>query len=477
MKISRTAMAAAVACLLAGAEASAQQAGSIGLRQPTSARQTSYEGGGYYYADEEAAESPSDAPEAPSAADAGGGDASVGGSCNSCGTCDTCCGDDEQWRLFDSCALDRAGVTMGGWINSGFTWNPDSPADRFNGPVTFNDRSNEFQLNQLYLYAERAVDTGGCGSDLGGRIDVLYGTDWRFTPALGLETNNDGTMDWNQTQRFYGVAIPQMYATLGYNDLTVKIGHFYTIIGYEVVTAPDGFFYSHAYTHQYGEPFTHTGALAQYALNDNVSVSAGLHRGWDQWEDANNSIGGLGGVTWTSDDAATSVAFAVCISHEPGAAGQIEETRYVHSLVASRQLYENLKYVFESDVGHQQNALAGGQDAEWYGINQYLFYDINNCWALGTRGEWFRDDDGFRVAGIGSLGGEFAGRDFSGSGFVGDFYEIATGLNYKPNANVIVRGELRWDWFDREVDNQRYPFDDQRDGSQFLLGTDLIVRF
>ena len=55
--------------------------------------------------------------------------------------------------------------------------------------------------------------------------------------------------------------MPQAYAEVGYNDLTVKVGHFYTIIGYEVVPAPDNFFYSHAYTMQYGEPFTHTGML------------------------------------------------------------------------------------------------------------------------------------------------------------------------------------------------------------------------
>ena len=53
--------------------------------------------------------------------------------------------------------------------------------------------------------------------------------------------------------------MPQLYADFAYNRLTVRLGHFYTIIGYEVVTAPDNFFSSHAYTMQYGEPFTHTG--------------------------------------------------------------------------------------------------------------------------------------------------------------------------------------------------------------------------
>ena len=52
----------------------------------------------------------------------------------------------------------------------------------------------------------------------------------------------------------------------GYNDWKIKLGHFYTPIGYEVVPANGNFFYTHAYTMQYGEPFTHTGVLGPVRL-------------------------------------------------------------------------------------------------------------------------------------------------------------------------------------------------------------------
>ena len=44
-------------------------------------------------------------------------------------------------------------------------------------------------------------------------------------------------------------------------------------------------------------------------------------------------------------------------------------------------------------------------------------------------------------------------------GFEGNFYALTAGLNYKPNANLTFRPELRYDWFDglsRDVD----PFAD-----------------
>ena len=81
--------------------------------------------------------------------------------------------------------LECNGIKVGGWLAQGFTWNPDSPSNRFNFPMTFNDRSNEYQLNQFYLYAERAVNTEGCCWDFGGRIDVLVGSDYYFTTSTG----------------------------------------------------------------------------------------------------------------------------------------------------------------------------------------------------------------------------------------------------------------------------------------------------
>ena len=89
------------------------------------------------------------------------------------------------------------------------------------------------------------------------------------------------------------------------------------------------------------------------------------------------------------------------------------ESRFMQSIVYTNVINDRLTYIFQSDYGYQEDAgelnVVGtatpqgiGQDAEWYGINQYLFYTINDCWKAGLRGEWFRDDDGFRVFGVGA---------------------------------------------------------------------------
>jgi hypothetical protein len=58
---------------------------------------------------------------------------------------------------------------------------------------------------------------------------------------------------------------------------------------------------------------------------------------------------------------------------------------------------------------------------------------------------------------------------------VGNFYSVALGLNWSPTSNLIVRPEIRGDWFNG--DQVRQPFDDGSDDSQILLAIDAIVQF
>ncbi len=380
--------------------------------------------------------------------------------------------EDQQRRLFDFPFLAERRIGVRGWIDQGFTWNPDSPRNRFNGPVTFNDRSNEYMLNQIYVITERTTDTQERDFDLGGRVDLIYGTDHRFLMANGLEfeTNADGSIEqtWNRDHRFYGLAMPQVYADVAWNDWVFRFGRFYTIVGYETGTAPDNFFYSHSYTKQYGEPFTNTGMLARWNLNERLSVSAGLHRGWDQWEDNNDKLGVLGDIVWTGPEGNASLAVGIISSNEQPVG---ESTRNLISMVWTQRLTDSLKYVLQGDIAHEQNALPGGQDAEWRGIVGYVLYDINPCWSLGFRYEWFADDDGVRVAGLGNPTG------IPLLAVPSHWQEASLGLHYQPNANVLVRTEVRWDWVDPLVPTVDAPFDDFDKLHQFLWGTDLIVKF
>lgn len=348
--------------------------------------------------------------------------------------------------------MKNLGLSMGGWIDMGATYNFQTPRDNNNTPITFNDRHLEFQLNQFYFYLERAVNTGGSSWDFGGRADFLFGTDGRFNLNTGLD---DDLLD-DSFSRFYRISAPQIYAEVYapiLNGVTAKIGRFYTIIGNEVVTSPDNFFYSHAYTMQYGEPFEHNGVLLSTPINDNLTLTAGGVLGWDNFSKHLKAWSFLGGLSWTSDDERTGFTVTATVGPTLSSNGNNEDTRWLYSVVISHDFTDNLHYLIQHDYGHQE---LGAAKSEWYGINQYVTYDINDQIALGIRGEWFRDDDGARV-----------------TGDAGHFFEVSGGINYTPVPWLKFRPEVRYDSF---ISDGK-PFDVGTSDHQVTVAADIIVIF
>jgi hypothetical protein len=471
MKLSKLAFAAAIAWGIYAGNASAQMPGHTGGVLPTSFANE------YYYQPADPA-SPSDqaaaaapvVPVAPAAAP--------------CTTCEApACEECEPWHLF---CQKECGWNFYGWANGGIMANAHNPQDHFNGPVTFADRDYG-QFNQLYGVLENTIDTGGCGWDIGGRVDVLFGSDYFFTQAVGLELHDDGTAHWNQNAAGfgseYGLALPQFYAEIGYNDLSVKLGHFYTVIGYEVVPATGNFFYTHAYTMQYGEPFTHTGALATYKYSDSTTLVGGIVNGWDNFDREVDTGAALFGFAWADEDAGRSLAWNMILSPNETNFYGAQTNRNMYSLVFQQTwgCDDEWQYVFQHDYGwqHNGNPTTPLLAAEWYGINQYLFYTINDCWKAGLRFEWFRDDDGARVTGLRNQNNAI----FL-DGFAGNFFELSAGLNWTPHTNWIIRPEIRYDWFDgvKVADGgfgpvSTGPFRGGTGVDQLLFGFDVIVTF
>lgn len=389
----------------------------------------------------------------------------------------------------DTQPLKDYGIRWGGWLNLGISAN--STSSKFNGPVTFGDRSGELQMNQFYLFVQRAVNAEGDSWDIGGRFDFLLGTDAIFTQAYG---SPNGHWDLNlYNSRFMGIALPQAYAEIFApigNGLTTKIGHFYTIIGNEVVTAPDNFFYSHAYTMQYGEPFTHTGIVSSYPFDQNWSVSGGVvtgsnYGGWDgAFDKGLGNWDGIAGVTWTSDDKGTSVF----MSGTTGPTSEHDSNNWsIYSIVLKHDIVEGLHFTMQHDHGFAGKAVQrNGQtlDATWYGINSYLTYDIQDDLAIGIRGEWFRDDDGFRVFSPGRtlslIDPVIDPATGTGLNSPASYYAFTAGLNWKPLKWVTVRPNVRYDWADKVNAFDNGGGDTGYAGkrsSQFLFSTDVVISF
>jgi hypothetical protein len=408
--------------------------------------------------------------------------------------CDPAAEEEEMWSLTsifdDGCGgnwMTDNGLKVGGSTVQSFTWNWSSPNDRFNGPVTWTDRSNEYQLNQQWLYLEKATDTSENDLDVGGRVDINYGTNYRWMTSAGLEDR----WSLNTNRSFYGLAIPQMYGEVAYKDVKVKAGHFASPVGYLGLDMSANAVNTLPYTYQYGEAFTHTGAIATWQVSENLSVGSGFTRGWDNWDGSgagSPNLGYIGTANYTIDEC-SSLALVVLWSREwnnkVDGDGNIDYSgRYLQTLVYQRKLSEELTWVFQTDYGHQGNTadFSGARDigdSDWYGINQYLLWQQTDKVTWVGNFEWFRDENGYRVGPFlptpttpGSATRGLAAPRF---GYAGNFYQVTVGPKWMPTKNLYIRPNLRFDWYSGESLNpdQSKPFGDGNKSGQALLATDV----
>jgi len=446
--------------------------------------------------------SPSDQPaavDAPLQAPAYAGDGGYAAACDSCGCgylgnflncwpCGCSLADlGEPWKAWKPCCEDSP-WTAGGWLAQGFVWNPYNPSDRFNGPLTWNDRANEYQMNELYGFIGKAAKTDGCGWDWGVRTDAMYGTNYRWNTSAGFESHFGNG-------QFYGLAIPQLYGEIAYNNVSMKVGRFYSPVGYYVVGTANNFFPVLPYTFQYGEPFTHTGALATYKYSDALTLGGGITHGWDNSDNTGNPhAGGLLTASWTIDEQ-RALAWVGVFGPEPnfsgvnptsiisplGTAGTGYTSRYLQTLVYTRKFSDDVMGVLQSDFGTQHDAVVAGQTAKWYGLNSYLYWNMTCRTQWGLNGEWFRDQGGFRVGGVlPSFGSPNArGLPLTRSGYDGSFYRIMFGPKYFFTPNWYTRAALAADWYDGKANNPGglRPFDDGTKNYQQAVVFDVIGTF
>ena len=359
----------------------------------------------------------------------------------------------EPFRL----ACDDSCIKVGGWWATGYSANEQPFSDSKGEALSFNDSTGNIDLHQAVIYFGKEAENDGCCWDWGFRFDMMYGTDSQKTQAFantdGIDNPRGFDNDWDHGR--YGWAIPQLYGEVAVGKLSVIFGHFYKIAGYEVVPSPDNFFFSHSFTMFNAEPFTHTGALATYSANDNLTFYAGYTLGWDTGFDqfssgttrdnaytTNDGSNFLGGFSITN--CCKTATFTYITTW--GDFGWRGSDGYAHSMVLDLTLTDKINYVVQSDFVSTNQF-----NEDTVGINQYLFYRVNDCLGAGMRFEWFKDD---------AFGANF--------GTVNDdVYELTYGVNFKPHANLVVRPEVRHNW----------EFDNGHDEDITVFGIDTVFTF
>ncbi len=288
-----------------------------------------------------------------------------------------------------------------------------------NSTTLFNQRPGKYGLHQFWMTIEEPT---GRNSQFGMRIDAVYGLDAQRFQAVG-NTPVGAPNDWDAgyDNGNFGWAIPQAYVSWASGNINYKAGKFLSPFGYEKVPSIENFFYSRTFTRTYTEPMSNTGIIAEVQRDANTTLMGGVTAGWDTGFE--QAAGGFTLLTGVSKQVNQNVKLSITSS--------LGDTGYrnsgtLNSAIAELKLLPHLNYVIQGD------ALNLDTNQE-FGLIQYLFYDCNECLALGARLEWWKGDQIF-------------------AGATSSTYDFTVGANYRPASNLLIRPEMRWDWGAAAVD-------------------------
>ena len=361
--------------------------------------------------------------------------------------------------------LEGAGISINGFVEGSWTYDTSNPPGHILTDRAFDTRDNSIQLDQVDITASRSVDYTK-GLDVGFTFENIYGDDTPYFHANGLTLVSYGKAaepfpvagagstatihpkaQYDLTQANFTIS------TNAFKGLAFEGGKFTTLLGAELIDpytpASTNAFYSHSFIFV-EEPFTHTGALGIVNLNDKVTFTGGITRGWDQsTEDNNGDIDFIGQLKLVSADSKGTLYLNGITGDEqadaPAGTVGLDGYRTVFDVVGSYTLSDQLSvsangmYAFENQTG---DAGFKGGTGQWYAVAAYASYKVADQLTLNARGEWFDDQDGA------------APTQFSAIRRPNEYYEATFGATIHPLPNnpvlnnLFFRPEFRFDYAD-----------------------------
>jgi len=162
-----------------------------------------------------------------------------------------------------------------GWVDVGGNISSSTVKPGGNAPAAYIYTPNTFQLDQAVLYLDRFPDTVQKDHiDWGMRLSAIYGENYRYTTAYGLDSGqllNRNKVNGYDFPMFWGeLFIPQVY-----DGLVLRLGRFISLPDIEAQLAPNNYMYTHSMTYTF-DNYTNTGLQSSLALNKNWIVQLGL---------------------------------------------------------------------------------------------------------------------------------------------------------------------------------------------------------
>ncbi|HTR41472.1 MAG TPA: outer membrane beta-barrel protein, partial [Pseudomonadales bacterium] len=367
-------------------------------------------------------------------------------------------------------------------------WNPGTDANPNTGGLPGNiphyafAKDDGFSLNAVDIALDKPEDSSAWAA--GYHVELMYGAN---SVGVGLSGSSTSYGVPNATLRS---AYIRLHTPIGGNGIDWQIGVFDSIIGYESNSDP----LNPNYTRSYGytiEPTTMTGILGTYKVNDEVSFSAGIANNdgglgpiapsFVKTTTTESSSTYMGSVSLTAPDSmgflkgATMSAGVVYgtdgyISLPPGASGFGNNTSwYLGATIPTPMTQLKLGAAFDYLMEPDFSSTDKNQGNSIWDIAGYATYQATDKFSINLRGEVMKD----------ASQGDSNVNLYPGVN--GDTHqyaeEVTVTLQYNLWANVITRGEFRWDHTDDNNFGASSINGDPTRPNDFLLALNVIYQF
>jgi hypothetical protein len=321
--------------------------------------------------------------------------------------------------------LDASGISVNGYIDAGYSHADRNVEAGVNGviarpPRVFDNQNNSFALHQFGLSVSKLPKEG-----FGGLVNVTVGSDAQVIHSL---PDTSGSM----------FDVTQAYAQYSGGPLTLIAGKFATLHGTEVIWSPSNANVSRSIL--FGAvPFTHTGVRATWALNDTVSLIAGVNNGWDQVTDSNRGKTLELGAT-LNPIRPLNISISGYSGQEPSppALPTGNGTRTSINAVGSYSITDAISVGAELlNVSQDIPGAAGATTSQKYtGVAGYGSYTFTRKLRGALRVENFDDKDGLR---FGVAGTKYREVTATGAYLAADNFEARAELRRDQGSNPVFR--------------------------------------
>jgi hypothetical protein len=181
--------------------------------------------------------------------------------------------------------------------------------------------------------------------------------------------------------------IQEAYINYDFGNVKVTAGKFATFEGIDLVETPLNPVITPGVLYWLAEPIFHVGTYATVPVGEKFEVRAGIVNGWDELHDdaANKSVifrlgGNYGYLTW---------GLSGTYGKEYGGAEPRLSVDLTGVLTASDKLTLN----YQGNYGQEK---VGDATMKWTGAGLQPVFALSDRVSLSARGEFFKDDGGFR---------------------------------------------------------------------------------